>query len=418
MLPPTRTRAAVVAVVTLLGSMLLAVAPVGGAEAATDKGVVTGVLKFPQRDHPKVQMLWFDKNWKYLGRKAAGGGSYAINLDPGTYHLQFVDQRPAYDVTKYAPTDVKVTVRAGDPTIRNVKMIRGGYVTGTIKTGDGKVAKGARVVAANRAEQSFESTANGKGQFAIGGLPRGKYSVFTWDKKKRWVGKSAWAGGVKPHTGQDIKVKLKKRAGALRVLLYTPNGALGGKTSVTVTSKATGQWWTAKATGGSVVFQGLYPGKYKLKFDGLGVWLPRTGAVASAKVRSNQSDIGKFKISKRGGWVTGTVVDNAESAKPARGVSNAKVRLQTSTGAELASTTTDANGNFTLSGPLTTRSGLTVVATPENGPDSWAQGQMWCLFTTGARTPVSVTTGRQNAIGQVALPRSTAASQPDLCRVS
>src|SRR5437868_1041780 len=133
-MPPSRwTRAAVVAVLTLLGSLLLVV-PVGGAEAASDKGVVTGVLKFPQKDHPKVQMLWFDQNWNYLGRKAAGGGSYAINLDPGTYHLQFVDQRPAYDITKYAPTDVRVTVRAGDPTIRNVKMTHGGYVTGTIKT--------------------------------------------------------------------------------------------------------------------------------------------------------------------------------------------------------------------------------------------------------------------------------------------
>ena len=72
-------------------------------------------------------------------------------------------------------------------------MTRGGYVTGTVRTGDGKPAKGARVVAANRAEQSFETTANGKGQFALGGLPQGKYSVFTYDQQKRWVGKSAWA---------------------------------------------------------------------------------------------------------------------------------------------------------------------------------------------------------------------------------
>ena len=415
---PSRTRTTVVAVLTLLGSLLLAVAPSGSADAATDKGVVTGVLKFPQKDRPKVQMLWFDRSWNYLGTKAAGGGSYALNLAPGVYHLQFVDQRPSYKIEKYAPTDVQVTVRAGAPTIRNVTMTRGGYVTGTVTTGDGKPAKGARVVAANRAEQSFETTANSKGQFAVGGLPQGKYSVFTWDKRKRWVGKSAWAGPVRPRTGQNIAVRLKKRAGSLRVLLYTPQGSLPGKTSVTVTSKATGQWWTAKVTGGSAVFQGLYPGGYTLKFDGLGIWLPRTGAVASAKVKANKPVLGKFKITQRGGWITGTVVDNAEPAKPARGISNVRVRLQTSTGAELVSTTTDANGNFTLSGPLTTRSDLTVVATPQNGPDTWAQGQGWCLFTTGTRTPVSVTTGQQNGIGQVALPRSTADSQPATCTVS
>jgi hypothetical protein len=416
--PPTRTRATVVAVLTLLGSLLLAVAPMGGADASSDKGVVTGVLKFPQKDHPKVQLLWFDKSWKFLGKKAAGGGSYAVNLAPGTYHLQFVDQRPSYQIEKYAPTDVQVTVRAGSPTIRNVTMTRGGYVTGTIRTGDGKPAKDARVVAANRAEQSFETTANAQGQFAVGGLPKGKYSVFTWDKKKQWVGKSAWAGAVKPRTGQNIAVRLKTRAGALRVLLYTPDGSLGGKTPVTLTSKATGQWWTATAKGGTAVFEGLYPGKYTLKFDGLGIWLPRTGTVASAKVRSGSTDIGKFKISKRGGWLTGRVVDDADSGSPAVGIANAHVSLQTSSGDELASTTSNSNGDFTLAGPLTTRSGLTVVATPPSGGWANAQSSLYCLFTPGSKAPVAVTTGRQSAIGDVALTRSTTAAQPPLCKVS
>ena len=50
-------------------------------------------------------------DWNYIGQKAANGGGYSLSLPPGTYHLQFVDQRPSYDVTRYAPTDVKVTVR-------------------------------------------------------------------------------------------------------------------------------------------------------------------------------------------------------------------------------------------------------------------------------------------------------------------
>ena len=73
-------------------------------------------------------------------------------------------------------------------------MRKGGYVTGTVVTGTGKPAKSARVVAANRQENSFETTANSKGQFAVGGLPQGKYSVFAWDKQKAWAAKSQWAG--------------------------------------------------------------------------------------------------------------------------------------------------------------------------------------------------------------------------------
>jgi hypothetical protein len=410
MLPSTRTRAAAVAVVTLLGSLLLAVAPVGSAGAASNTEVVTGVLKFPQKDHPKVQLLWFDKSWNYLGKKAAGGGSYALNLVPGTYHLQFVDQRPSYKIEKYAPTDVQVTVRAGDPTIRNVKMKPGGYVTGTIRTGDGKPAKNARVVAANRAEQSFETTANAKGQFAVGGLPQGKYSMFTWDKKKRWVGKSSYAGLIKPRKGRDVAIRLNKRAGALRVLLYTSNGSLGGKTSVTITSKATGQWWTATAKGGTAIFEGLYPGGYKLKFDGVGVWLPQTGTVVSGKVKSNQTDLGKFKVTKRGASVSGSVVDAKDTTFPLEG---AQVLLFNGAGTKLGTTTSDSSGRFSFTGQLTTQSGMTVVAQTGLYSPYLGKGTHYCKYGTATTAPFAITTSRDSAIGLVALPHLPADEQDD-----
>ncbi|GAA4709553.1 carboxypeptidase-like regulatory domain-containing protein [Nocardioides conyzicola] len=415
MLPSRWTRTALVAVVALLASLVLVGAPVG-AEAASDKGVVTGVLNFPQKDHPKVQMLWFDRNWKYLGRKSAGGGSFALNLAPGTYHLQFIDLRKAYDTKKYAPTDVKVTVRAGSPTIRNVTMKRGGFVTGTIRTGDGKPAKGARVVAANRAEQSFETTANDKGQFAVGGLPEGKYSVFTWDKKKRWVDKSFYAGSVKPRTGKNLKITMRKPAGAMRVLLYTPNGSLAGRTSVTVTSKATGQWWTATAKGGTAVFEGLYPGRYTLKFDGLGVWLPRTGSVVSAKVKPNRTDIGKFKITKRGGWVTGRIVDAGQPATalrpPFSGGAGATINLYSASGAKLATTTSSASGTFTLSGALTTQSNLTITVDPTGSSGGYMRGQGYCHFDHAEFTGFKLATSRATATGDLPVARTTGQTDP------
>ena len=39
-------------------------------------------------------------------------------------------------------------------------------------------------MAANKEQNSFETTANATGQFALGGLPPGSYSVFTYDKRK------------------------------------------------------------------------------------------------------------------------------------------------------------------------------------------------------------------------------------------
>src|SRR4051794_21047350 len=247
MLPSSRARAALLAVLALVAALLV-VAPSGTATAAST-GQVVGAIRFPE-ERAKVEVLWFTSGWQYLGRKKADAGTYTINLAPGTYWLQFVDQREAYDVGKYAPTDVKVSVGSGR-IVRNVTMKRGAYVTGTVRTGDGKPAAKATVTAANVQGRSFSTTANSKGQFAIGGLPESKSSVFTWDKKKRGVGKSAWAGKVRTNHGENLSIRLGKRAGALRLLLDTPSGPLTAKATVTVTSKATGQWWTATARGGS-----------------------------------------------------------------------------------------------------------------------------------------------------------------------
>ena len=113
MLPSARTRAAVVAVVTLLGSLLLAVAPAGSAEAATDKGLVNGDIDVPAEGPPKVKMLWFTQNWKYLGTQGRQRRRLLAGLKPRapTGSSSSTSGRRTTS-TKYAPTDIKVTVRA------------------------------------------------------------------------------------------------------------------------------------------------------------------------------------------------------------------------------------------------------------------------------------------------------------------
>ena len=416
MLPRSRHRTAALVVVALLASVLLATGP-GESATAAEPGIVRGSIGLPHRDHPKIQVLWFDRSWNYLGRRAATGNGYSLTLPAGTYRLQFVDRRPSYRIDKYAPTDVTVTVRANALTTRNVKMRRGGFITGTIRNGRNKPAAGARVAAANRAENSFETKANKRGEFAIGGLAKGVYSVFVWDRARRWVDKSTFAGRIRPGRGEHLRIRLRRPAGTLTTYLFTPDGLLPGKTSVTVTSKATGQWWTARAKRGTVRFRGLHPGRYTLKFDGSGPWLPATLRVRKAKVRSNRAAFGSVRLTRRGGWVTGTVVDAADPTRPARAIAGARVSLRTAAGREVASTTSSPNGAFTLSGPLTTQSGMSVVVTPREGDDSWLQGQDWCMFSSGTRTAVSLTTGRATDLGPVPLPRSAAPGQPDRCLV-
>ncbi len=402
MLPRRTSRTALLAVASLLASLLLVAAPSTPAQAVGTE-TVTGVINFPAK-RTKVEVLWFTSDWQFLGRKKAGAGSYAINLEPGTYWLQFVDQREAYDIGKYAPTDVKVTVRADQPAIRNVTMKRGGYITGTVRTGDGRPAAKATVTAASTQRLSYSTTANGKGQFAIGGLPQSRYSVFTWDRRKRWVAKSTWAGRVKPRQGTDVRVRLGKRAGALRVLLYTPQGTLKRKTEVTVTSKTTGQWWTATARGGSAVFQGLYPGRYTLDFPGAGIWLrAEKRPIQRATVRAGRTVLGKAKIVKRGGWITGQAVD---AGAPAYALPNAQVQLYDAYGTKIDETISAADGTFTLDGQIDTQDGMTVVVNPWPERGGFAQTTGYCKFVPTSLPGIPATQGRGTALGAVGVPRA------------
>ena len=63
-------------------------------------------------------MQWFTKDWTYLGKRKQANGVLLAEPEAGHYWIQFVDQRPAYDVTKAAPANIKVTVRAGRTTTR------------------------------------------------------------------------------------------------------------------------------------------------------------------------------------------------------------------------------------------------------------------------------------------------------------
>jgi hypothetical protein len=401
MLSASRIRTPLVVALALAVSMVAFQAP---AEAATT-GKVRGGIYGVHGTTPKVVMQWFTKDWTYLGKRKQARGSYSLSLRPGTYWLQFVDQRPAYDVTKAAPTNIKVTIRAGHTVTKNVKMRPGAAITGTAKAG-GKPARGARIVAANPSEQSFEVRANSKGQFALAGLPAGNYSVFTYDRSKKFVGKSLWVPHLRAGKSSNVAVRLTKPAGRLLVDLYAGPEPVTKNVNVTVVSKASGQFWSANARHGSVSFQGLYPGRYKIVVPGVGDYFGSTGAVHGGKVRPGKVAFGSYRLTQRGGWVTGNAVDGANPAYP---IKNAQVLLFDKAGTKLDETTSSASGSFTLDGQLRTQSGMTVVVNPGPSSGGWTQGAAWCHFESKSVPSVGVTQNKQTALGTVRVPRTPVA---------
>jgi hypothetical protein len=358
--PTTRRHRALVGTVlaTLVACLVLVVQAPSAPAAPTAEKATTGKVRgtiFGRAAGapPRLRLLLFRGDWTYLGARNVSGSTYSLSLRPGTYRLQFTDRRPSYDVQKFAPTDALVRVRAGATTVKNVRMRRGAAITGTVRTG-GRPGARARVVAANPSEQSFETVANERGQFAIGGLPAGTYSVFTYDRLRTWVGKSTYVPKLAAGAFANIKIALNRKGGELRVDLYAGGEPLRGSGYATAVSRRSGQFWTVRFSHGTVAFPGVFPGRYKLVMPGVGRWFARTGAVRNGYVRPGRGAFGSFRLTQRGGAFLGRVVRGDGGAA----VQGARVRLFDEDGRLLSETTTSQTGAFVAGGQLRTQSGL------------------------------------------------------------
>lgn len=405
---PRRTGllAVLLAVLALLAPVLVATP----AQAAT--GRVRGTVVGPGSDSsPKVKVLWFTADWQYLGARKAKGGGYSLLLEPGTYHLQFQDQRPPYDVERYAPTDVTVTVTSGATTVKNVKMAKGAAIGGVVKV-NGKPAGGARIVAANKEQVSFETFANKQGEYALGGLPKGSYSIFTYDRRQEFVGKSTYLRKVKPGGFKRTNIDLKVKAGRLVVDLYAGAQPYPGIAFVTAVSRGNGQFWTEKASKGSVTFEGLFPGRYDLVVPGAGGYLGGTLAV-SGKVKKGKTSFGTVRLAQPGAKVAGQVVDSKDASRPLAPVS---VTLYDAKGTAVASGTTAADGTFVVGGQLDTTSGLTLVAQPGGSNPPYLQGVGYCKYGATTVAGIAVTAGQVTPLGVLSLPHVAGEDQGPACQ--
>ena len=397
-----RRTAPLLLVLALLLSSLGLVGLSGSPAAAATKGTVTGQLKISGK--VPVKMRWFTSEWKFLGERKVSGDIYSLSLTPGTYYVQFVDERPAYNLEKFAPTDIEVTVRAGKTIQKDVRMQRGAGITGTVKAG-GKAAGGAEIVAANSNEQSFPVKANDQGQFALGGLPDGSYSVFVYERTKTWVGKSIFVRGLRSGNVKNIAPVLKTKAGSLRVELEAGGRKMSQKVFVTAISKSTGQFWTTRASRGVAIFKGLYPGGYRMVAPGVGSYLPEEGPIRNARVRAGGADlVSTFEWTQLGASIVGTVYDEVYPDFPLPQVT---VLAYNADGAKIGQATTLSDGTFRLTGPIPTQKNVTIKIQPGgvNPPYLNTAGNSYCKFGTAEQSGIGLVEGEELSLGDLQLPQ-------------
>lgn len=303
-----------------------------------------------------------DKNWTYLRQaNVKASGVYEIMTNgPGRYHLQLVDRRPAYDLKSYARIP-NVNVNVGSTGVfRNVRVQTGGALGGTVKIKSKSKYKGARyakIRAIGNDGQIYEVQSDKRGQFALGGLPKGTYRVFAYDGSNRRVGKSKLVRNVKLRKFRQVSFKLKTKPSAYRgfITLGNGNSLARGAVTVTAVNQRTGEYWVRKINGGGLSLTGLTAGSYKLTIPDTNGHFGRT--VSLPYVGAGKTRAASVNLPIRGGTISGRVVD-AVSRKP---IPNISVRLIDSKGKTQQELPAKADGRFTLGGTIRPRTGMTVM---------------------------------------------------------
>ncbi|MDT9594204.1 hypothetical protein RDV89_14065 [Nocardioides zeae] len=404
-----RRRASVI--VALASALLVALATVTSAgttapaAAADTRGSVVGTITQSggQVYNGWVKVTLFTNDWQVV-HSANVRSVYEFRVPAGDYRIQVTDTRPVYDINRFGPSDRTTRVYTGRTVRKDVGMGRGASITGTART-NGSAAANARVVAANNYGQSFETKANGAGQFAIGGLPAGNYSVYTWDARGQWSGPSTWLPRRWAGTNANISINLTQRSGALFVRFYERTNRLWGTSGwATARSKATGQWYTARITNGAATFAGVHPGAYELTVPTLGSQFGRTGSLpGNRQVPRGGLLETYFQLNERGASVTGTIVDSKAGARTLAGV---RVRLYSTWGNKLGETRTASNGTFTIAGAIRDQPAARLVIDAD-ATGGWLKtgsgSNDQCQYAATKSIPFSMSTGRISNLGSVGL---------------
>jgi hypothetical protein len=381
--------AALLSVLVTVGALVGVSAPAEAAGAQVYGRVTDASTGSPVST---VKVLLFDANWSFIRRvKVKGNGIYQlVTPGPGSYHLQFVDGRPAYNTKAYAAR-LDVRVRVGSrPVQKNVRMKRGGAIGGVVKV-NGKRAANAHLRAVSNGGQVIEVDANKKGEYALGGLAKGDYRVFAYDARNRRVGKSKLIRSVKLRTFRQASFNLRTKPGAIRGFLTLGGTRARGITYVTAVNKKTGEYWVKKVAAGNISLRGLTPGPYRLQVPDTGGYFGGSfniGSVRAGGKRNVTIDLGT-----RGGTFTGQAVD-----KNGVGIPNISVRMSDAQGRTLAERPTNQDGTFVIGGTARQQGGVTVTVFPY----STIQGHTYQAWTSSVLTLFN---NQDQSLGRITLQR-------------
>lgn len=268
-----RRRARSPRVLILLATSALVTTMVAPTQAATDTpGGVTGRVIWADGTPAPAEVTLVDgaqREVASMRTKASGVFSFD-DVAPGSYQLVVNDQTPRWESTCFANTRAAITVDPWQTAARHVIVHRAGVITGRITRGPQREpASRAKIVASDESGLSAEVRANGRGEFALCGLDRGKARVWAYDGGRRWVGPFKDVT-LKRARFTNIKISLRKPAGAMVGFIHVDGQLRRRPIWVTAINRRTGQWWVVAVRRGELSLRGLAPGRYRLVLPAVG----------------------------------------------------------------------------------------------------------------------------------------------------
>ncbi len=356
-----------------------------------------------------------DGTYTFAGIYALTAGTYRIGFqDPsGTYLAQF------YSAKASLATATAITVGAG-ATVANVnaKLITGGVIKGTVTNNAATPTKLANIevdLYDSSGGQLNNTTTAADGSYSIGGLQTGTYHVGFQDSAGQAYVAQFFNGQATLTAATPISVTAGTTTANINAKLVPASNITGKVTNSAATPVALANvevdvydsggnflTSTSTATDGTYTFAGIYAltaGTYRIGFqDPSGTYLAQFYSAKASLATATAITVGAgatvANVNAKlitGGVIKGTVTNNA--ATPTK-LANIEVDLYDSSGGQLNSTTTAADGSYSIGGLQT---GTYHVGFQDSAGQAYVAQFFNGQATLTAATPISVTAGTTTA---------------------
>ncbi|RLQ93334.1 carboxypeptidase regulatory-like domain-containing protein [Falsibacillus albus] len=295
-------------------------------------------------------------------------GIYSFtSIAPGSYNVRASN-------ANYSNNTVSITVVSGQATNQNILLTPlPGTIQGTVMDNGSIPIAGAQVNLLNAAGVLvLQSTTAANGTYSFSNLTPQNYTVTVSQTSYQSQQKSVI---VDPNETETVDFTLDPLPTTITGTIFASGGGTVGGATVEILNLASQVIATTVADGsGFYTVNGLAPGSYRLRASASGYITAQVGFTASGGTMNVD-----LTLLQNPGSISGGVQDSSTGS----GIQNANIRIVNNSGVTVATTMTDASGNYSI--PSLSSGSYTVIFTA----DGYANKAIGAMVASGTNTNVN-----------------------------